>query len=134
MPLPKIDNPAPVVIPPVEAKTYDAAHIVGLTLDEPVGDGRQQLRVMFRPYNYDTGELYPNRSQDQPLVIWDVWAEAARNPLFAQAMGGIVQVGALLLKERHLVHAIPEATEESRPALEAELSAVRLAMGITAQG
>lgn len=119
--LAKIFNPNPVVIPQSNAKTYPDSYIVMLHVDT-VQD-KQQLNVIFRPYNYENKEIYPGYDKDAHMSIPDIYAEAANHSLFAQTLGMIVYASDLLFRKRVLIQQITSATEDTS-ALESELAQV----------
>jgi hypothetical protein len=102
MSLPQIYNPMSVVIEPVAEKTYPDSYLTRLILSPPNDAGQQSLCIVTRPYNYATKELYPQIGCDRELKIADVFAEAARAPTLAVAMGAVLQVSSLLLEESAL--------------------------------
>jgi hypothetical protein len=129
MPLPQIVNPNPVVIeavPAVEEYAYNESYVVGLSLTTE-SQLAQRLEVTLRPYNYADQRLFEGSSADTTFIVSDIWAEAARSPLFAQVMGGICQVTSLLMREKYLA-----SLEVRTPEQEAELAQVRIGLGITA--
>ena len=131
--LPPIVLPEPVVIPAVPEKRYDEAYIVNLWLDtlDPTGVA-QPLTITLRPYNQDTAEVFPDGSRDVQHKIDNVWQEAARVPLFAQVMGGIVTVTSLLVQERSLQTRLAALAEDEpgRADVAGALAAVQAALGM----
>ena len=131
--LPPIVLSEPVVIPAVPERRYDEAYIVNLWLDTLDAAGSAQpLTITLRPYNQDTAELFQDGSRDVQHAIGNVWAEAARVPLFAQVMGGIVTVTSLLVQERSLAAKLAGMADDDpgRAAVAGELAAVHSAMGM----
>lgn len=127
MPLPRIEAITPVILPPTDQKEYPDLFIRKWLMMRLSGT-LMKLDIDLSPYNWDLAEFGPGNGVN--FSIKDVFAEAARVPLFAQVMGGIVQLSGLLLKEKDLVSKIAAASEENKPALQAELDAVRTALGM----
>ena len=138
MPLPKIFNPTPIVvpgqpeqiIPAVPTQTYPDSFLISMELS-PFTDGVQSLTVKFRPFNYAQGSIYPDDTKDSYLFIDNVWVEAARAPVFAQIMGGIVQVASMEYQEWAIKTAITNTTDPTALAqLEVELAEIQNALGM----
>jgi hypothetical protein len=137
--LPTITNPEPVVTPAVAEVTYPEKYIIKLEGLTPTGQSPAQLQdvqallIGFRPYNKTTQRLYGSSDHDTYHTIPNIWTEAARVPLFAQALGLIVTVAGLLDQERYLVEAIadPETPAENLAAMQASLVEVQTALGIS---
>lgn len=127
MPLPRIEAITPVILPPTDQKEYPDLFISHLKIIRLSGT-LMKLNIDLSPYNWELAEFGPGNGVN--FSIKDVFAEAARVPLFAQVMGGIVQLSGLLLKEKDLVSKIAAASEENKPALQTELDAVRTALGM----
>ncbi|MFZ5832449.1 MAG: hypothetical protein ACOY3P_20370 [Planctomycetota bacterium] len=126
MPLPQIVNPRPLQI----TASYDSLMMVALDMST-TSDSRLAVNVRFRPYDYTNGVLYPSTDRDILVSVHDAWTEAVRSPLFAQVMGGIVQVGNLLVQERDLLRRIgAEADTTAKQTLIDQLHALRDSVGI----
>ncbi len=82
----KIINETPVVIPPIEEKTFPDLWIYSINIIAPTIDsGRVQIELL--PYNYDNKEIFPGNHQ--VISTDDLWAAANEVPEIAQAMGAI---------------------------------------------
>lgn len=137
--LPRIFNPTPVVvpgqpeqvIPAIPDQVYPDSFLIGLGVSEFNPETQtQSLTVRFRPYNYDTHSLYPDSSKDTTLFIENIWLEAAKSPVFAQIMGGIIQVASLEYQEWMLKQQISVASDPTELAiLETKLQGVEAALG-----
>lgn len=132
-----ISNPEPVVIPPVAQIEYPHKYIVKLEGLTPTGTGnptdKQALLIGFRPYNQSTKDIYPDSSKDTFHTIDNIWEEAVRVPLFAQTLGMIVQVAALLDAERYYVGKLAEEniTAEQTAIYNSGLLEVQTTLGIS---
>lgn len=127
MPLPRIPSNNPIIVPASEAKEFTDLYITYLRLIKAGNNHR--LDVTLHPYNYDTNEFGDGANTN--FNIPDVFTEAARVPLLATVMGGIIQVTSLLIQEKDLVKQIASASDEDKPALQESLTAIRTAMGIS---
>lgn len=126
MPLPRIDNPAPVAV----QATYDALMIVRLDMGR-TSDGRLPVNIVFRPYDFANDQLYPSTDRDLHIAVWNAWAEAGRNTSFAQVMSGIVTAGNWLVQERDLLRRIgAEQDATAKQTLIDGLHSLRDAMGV----
>lgn len=125
--LPQIVSEAPIVIPEqvIPETTYPDLYVVNLRVHTEQKDMSCQAEVRLQPYNYTTKQIMID-GPCQDFSIEDVWAESERVPLLATVMGGLIQVTALLIKEKKL-------TEEMKAGIDVseELSAVQTALGIT---
>ena len=140
MPLPVIFNPTPIVvpgipeqvIPAVPSQIYPNSFLISLEVSVYDPEHQQQsLTVTFRPYNYAQHLLYPDDSKDQHLFIENIWLEAGRSPIFAEVMGGIIQVASLEFEEWILKQQIAITTDPTALAqLNAALNAVENALGV----
>jgi hypothetical protein len=101
MPLPRIPAKDPVVKDPVAAKTYSDKYIVALGIQRDK-NGKQPCMVALQAYDYDAKELSPDPEDLERFRIADVWEESARSTLFANVMGGLIQVVFLMYQERNL--------------------------------
>jgi hypothetical protein len=129
----QIYNPDPLTIPAIEEKTFPDFYCIEFVVSQP-RDGNQSLVATFRPYNKTTGELYSGADKDYQIILDDVFAEAARVPIFAQAMGYILTSLSLGIQERKLVKAMENTTDETElAALQAQLDAVHTAMGMVTE-
>jgi hypothetical protein len=99
--LPRIPANKPVVIEPVEAKSYPDKYITGLGIRR-LPSGKQPCVVDLHAYDFDTKELSPDDTHFDRLEIRDIWEEAARSTLFANVMGGLIQVVFLMYQEQTL--------------------------------
>lgn len=140
MPLPKIYSPTTVVlpaqeekvVPAVPEKNYPDSYLVNLNISPPNAESVQRMTVTFRPYNYATGEIYPNNDKNVTLVVSNILTEAARSTMVAQTMGAVVQTASLLLKESNLQKQLKAAkTDEEKAAIQTELDATKQTLGIT---
>ena len=130
--LPSIYNPSPIVLPAQDETTFPDSYLISMNLMTPSKDGKQQIKFVLRPYNKSTKAMYPGVGKDTTLTFGDVFAEAARVPIFAQTMGLLLTAVSLGLHEKTLVCAI-DSLEENDPELvqlNAELAQVRTAMGM----
>jgi hypothetical protein len=130
--LPSIYNPDPVVVPAQDQKTYPDSYLVGMFLSPPDENLKQSMTLVYRPYNKVAGEMYPSTDKDIRFIIADILAEAARAPLFAQAMGYVLTSASLGLQEKTLMKQIAELPDNDPglAALQTQLAAVHNAMGI----
>ena len=128
--LPVIFNPTPVTVPATSAVTFNDSFLVGLTLGQPNKDGVQGLNVRFRPYDHVSGAIYKGMDKDIILPVANIWVEAQRSTLFAQVMGGIIQVASLELQEKDLIKKV--AADPSNAGLQSSLAAVQTALGVSA--
>jgi hypothetical protein len=135
--LPRIISDEPVVvpaIPAVDVQNYPDLYLTELNLSTGNSATEQTISVGFRPYNYDTKQLAQNPMNPMmPFPMYpqknihpiNVWEEAARSTLFAQAMGAVVYYTTLKYQEETLL--AQEQTEE----VVVQLAAVRTQMGVT---
>jgi hypothetical protein len=133
MSLPPIYSSQTVIYPETTTleKSYPDNYLTHLLVTEPNSYGVQRLLVVYRPYNYSTGDIYPDRTKDQVLPISDLMSEAIRAPLLAQAIYYVVQSASLLLQEKTLVEQILLMSEgEDKEIKKAELSTIRTSLGI----
>lgn len=89
--LQRIPSDKTVVKPATVEKIYTDKFIVGLSVVVQ-SDGTQPCTVVFQAYNFDTKELSDDPSTVEQFRIDNIWTEAARSPVFAQVLGGLVQV------------------------------------------
>ena len=149
--LPRIPSVSPVVVPAVEATTYPDLYLSDLMLSTGDAATDQQITVGFRPYNYDSKTIAPRMQfgpmnptlQGLRLPAVNIWAEAQRSTLFAQAMGAVIQYAMLAAQEFQLSKQItallapyagqmyPDAVQAAVAALQAALAEVRAGMGVT---
>jgi len=131
--LPKIESLSPVVTPAItiEEKTYPDRFMMALNVETNPQDMNCRAVVRLLPYNYTTKELLLQEGVMKRFIIEDLWTEAARVPLLAQMMGGIIQVVDLLVKEKDLTEAIAVATGEAKTTLEGQLTTVQTALGVS---
>lgn len=134
MGLPPIYAPETVMFPGMilEEKTYPQSFLAHLLVTEPNKDSVQRLLVSYRPYNYSTGDIYPDRTKDKTLLVEDLELEAKRVPLLGQAMYYVVLSASLLLQEKTLIeqiNALPDGPDKE--AKQAELTQIRTNLGIT---
>lgn len=113
MPLPRIQAKKATVIPAVAEKVYPDKYIVALGISrEP--SGKQPCEVLLQAYNYDTKELCESPDAVERFQLSDIWSEAARSTVFAQVMGGLVNVVMLMYQERaarEKVYSLPAGKE-----------------------
>jgi hypothetical protein len=133
--LPRIISDTPLTTPAiqaVDAQTYPDLYLTELNLSTGSSSTDQTIHVGFRPYNYDTKQLAPNQMNPmQPFPMYpqknvqsiNVWEEAARSTLFAQAMGAVVYYTNLKFQEETLL--AQEQTEE----VVTQLAVIRTQMG-----
>ena len=136
--LPRIPSPEPIIIPgqpavpEVPEQQFNDLYIIGLNLMSQAAT-QQRLVISFCPYDY-TSKTFPTTWNDPKTqvreVIQNVWVEAARNPSFAQAMGAVLQASTLIVQERALIEQIAQAIEADKPALQVQLDALHVTMGI----
>ena len=82
----KIVNETPVIIPPVEEKTFPDLWIYSINIIAPTTtSGRVQIDLL--PYSSDRQEIYPGNHQI--LSTDDLWSAINEVPEVAQAMGAI---------------------------------------------
>jgi hypothetical protein len=128
--LPRITALNPIIIAPKGEQTFADYTVVGLNVSEPDSLGDQQLEIDYRPYNYDTKEVYADNSLDSKLVF-SLYTEAARSTLVAQTLGAIITVVGLLKQEKELEYAISQLDEGSeKTELESDLEDVQTDLGI----
>ena len=108
--LPRIPSPKTVVIPATEEKVFPDKFIVGLSVlyNE---DGTQPCNVALQAYNYDTKEVSPDPSTVEHFGLQNIWDEAQRSPVFAEALGSLVNVIMLMYQERTLLESISGMAE-----------------------
>lgn len=133
--LPQIVSSTPVVVPAVAEKTYPDLYITGLNLQTGETPTDQSLIVGLSAYNYTTKELAPRASigliSTVTFIVPNIWVEAARVPLFAQVMGGIVTVVNLMKSERDISAKIAASKDvDEIAALTVELQGVQQQLGI----
>lgn len=132
-------------VPAQDAQTYPDAALVRLTVETPPSAtslAGQTARIVFSPYNKAAGALPPQAAfpvpgsqvplESPPPV--NIWAEAQRSTLFAQALGAVVQYSALALQEWRLTQQIAaaEAARLDHASLDEQLAAVREQLGVSA--
>lgn len=84
----KITNENPVVIEPVEAKTYPDLWIYGINILAPTTtSGRLQIDLL--PYNSDKQDIYPGNHET--ITTDELWSAVVEVPEVAQAMFAIFQ-------------------------------------------
>jgi hypothetical protein len=128
--LPRIPAKNAVVIEPVEAQSYPDKYITGLGIQR-MSNGKQPCAVSLHAYNFDTKELSPDPTHFDRLEIRDIWEEAARSTLFANVMGGLIQVVFLMYQENILRDEITWMVEgEDRDAKIVEFHAIQTQLGI----
>lgn len=89
MSLPTIVNPTPIQI---SAKEFPNYYIVEFELN------MSRLRIKYRPYNQETGELIDTTSQDIKIEIPNIWAYASQYPNIADVMADLVTESNLILQ------------------------------------
>lgn len=126
--LPQIQSLTPVTIPAVSTpeKTYPDLFLSTLRVITDQESMQTWAMAKLNPYNYTTKELMPNDVGCKEFRIEDVYAEAARVPLLATVMGGLLTVIDLLVKEKELEAAISAGATD----LEDQLAAVKNGLGI----
>lgn len=133
MELPRIPSDKPTVVPAVAAKEYPDKYIVSLGVSR-YPDGRQPCEVMFQAYNYDTKELCESPETVERMHLNDVWQEAERSPVFAQAMEELVRVILLFYQERKtrsFVYGAPAGDE--RDSAITRLHQIQALLGVEAE-
>lgn len=125
--LPRIAAPEPVVIDPLPT-TYPDLFISDLRIKAEPGKP-WRLSTVFWPYNYDAAVIQPE-SRPAELILGDVKAKAAQYPAtVGMALGAVLQIAPLLLREQQLEARIAAAAVgEDVSALQAELSQVQAAL------
>ena len=105
MALPRIANTEPIVITPIESKSYPDLYIMGLNINVQIrGDQRiMNGRIRSRPFDYDTNELGPE-TEGKVLLVQDMQAVAeqralAGKPALAQALGAVLTAANEILAE-----------------------------------
>lgn len=95
---------------------------------------RQALRLVFQRYNFDEDFVSWNPEHRVKLNVDNIRAEAARVPMFGQAMGTVCVVGGLMVKERQLrvayQVALKSGTDEVKASALAALNAVETSLGM----
>jgi hypothetical protein len=123
MAVPRIPAHKPIVVEPVEAKTYPDKYIMGLVIRKQ-GEA-QPCEVYLQAYNFDTKELSDDDTTIERFRLKDIWLESERSPVFAAAMQKVIEVIMVEYKEKALLAEIallPEGKE--RDALIVQLRAV----------
>lgn len=130
--LPPIESLKPSEIAPQPAKSYPHAYLKKLVIESP-NLLKSTAIIQLQNYNRDTKELSPLPEDMNTITINNVFTEAARVPLLGQAVGLIVTLVDLLVKEKKLQAAIAQtrAAGQDATALEASLREVQLGLGMT---
>jgi len=105
--LPEIQAVNPVTVPPVPERTYPNWFNVLLVIRPAAGNAV----VSYRPYNYETKELYEKDDQDISLNIADFWGFVAERPTLAAAMATFTAELAKIAKETELLKALEAAKQ-----------------------
>jgi hypothetical protein len=94
MAVPRIPAHKPIVVEPVEAKTYPDKYIMGLVIRKQAE--AQPCEVYLQAYNFDTKELSDDETTIERFRLKDIWQESERSPVFAAAMQKVIAVEELL--------------------------------------
>lgn len=126
--LPRIAAPEPVVIDPLPT-TYPDLFISDLRIKaEPSRPWR--MSAVFWPYNYDASVIQPD-GKPAELILADMKAKAAEYPAtVGMALGAVLQIAPLLLREQQLQAKIAAAVaaNQDATAMQAELDEVQAAL------
>ena len=143
--LPRIVNENPITVPAVEAQSYPDYYLTDLVVSTGATALNQSVTVSFHPYNYETKALAPLNFDfcQQRKVIHNInlWEEAARSTLFAQAMGAVIMYATLKLQEDTLLNKItqlrapfdteiPEEIQTAMDNVNVQLAEIRTQMGV----
>lgn len=121
MALPRIPSAEPVTISPLP-DTYPDLFISDLRIKCLPGKP-WRVSAVFLPYNWDSNVLQPDGTPKE-LIVGDILAKSAEyQATVGLAMGAILQVAPLMLREQQL-QAVAEPTAEQQ----AELAAVQAAL------
>lgn len=101
MPIPKIDNATPVVVPAADEKTFDAWATPLIKITRNPGGGFA-IKVDYCPLNYDSGETLDVVDSFYYGDVETIAAQRAAEgkPAFAQAIGALHAALAEIISER----------------------------------
>lgn len=84
-----LDQPAILESPETAAKTFPSAWVTELSIvSDPTG--KTALHAVFHPWNPQTNELAPRPDWARRMVILDVFAAAAADPVFGEAIDALL--------------------------------------------
>lgn len=103
-----IQNTQPVVVPPVDAKTYPHFWVSRIIIDTPsTTEGR--VSIELNAYNSDTKEIL--KSSRNRIDVENIWSAMEQNPAIANAMNAILQA-VNELKNPTIVESVEQPVEE----------------------
>jgi hypothetical protein len=121
--LPPIPSPEPQTLPALPTE-YAELFISDLRIKAVPGKA-WSLSAVFLPYNYAASTLMPG-GRPQELRLSDLVAKAGQYPAtVGQALGAVLAVAPLLLREQQLEQVLAAADGEAAPEMLAELETVR---------
>ncbi len=118
------ENPVYLEEKIIPAKTYPDLYMTNFRVSTDPNTMEAEAVARFLPYNFETKEIYAD-GESTEFEIPNIWTEAERSTLVASVIGGLIQVVALLKKEKSLL-----AEEEMGLDVFSELAEVRTALGI----
>jgi len=91
---------------------------------------QSNVRAKLKPYNYDAGVISTD-SAEKSLTVPDLYKEAARVPVLAQAVGALLEAVIFLSQEETLVNKIEtlEQVEDKTEEQETELTTLNMQLG-----
>jgi hypothetical protein len=97
MSLPRIPNPNPIATQP----NYNDLFLTYLEIrTDAINPLTQKAQIQAVPYDQTTGTIFPYEGAVETHLIPNIWEEAQRSTLFAQALGAVVQYFSLAMAEK----------------------------------
>jgi hypothetical protein len=110
MSLPKMPAVDPLIKPAAEETTYDSWFLK--TFVQRATTTESRVRMVFARYDYDSSILSSDSASDMQVEIDNLYEDAARYPIVAQAMGVLLAAGALYAQKAELENKIQQVAQQ----------------------